>query len=120
MDNEVIAMALRMIGKNICLIADCICKEDETAQPATEEKPKKKTRKAAKAKDEPAETEPVSEEKPTITFEQVRAALANKSRDGYTLAVKNIVESFGAEKLSEIKPEHYAEILKQAEMIGYD
>lgn len=121
MDNEVIAMALRMIGKNICLIADCICKEEETTQPAPDEKPKKKTRKATKAKDEPAETEPVhEEEKPTITFEQVRAALANKSRDGYTLAVKNLVESFGAEKLSEIKPEHYAEILKQAEMIGYD
>ena len=37
-----------------------------------------------------------------------------------TLAVKNLVESFGVEKLSDIKPEHYAEILKQAEMIGYD
>ena len=125
MDNEVIAMALRMIGKNICLIADCICKEDEAAQPAAEEKPKKKTRKTAKAKaEEPAEVqeaEPVpEEEKPTISFEQVRAALANKSRDGYTLAVKNLVESFGVEKLSDIKPEHYAEILKQAEMIGYD
>jgi hypothetical protein len=121
MDNEIIAMALRMIGKNICLIADCICKEEETTQPTPEEKPKKKTRKAAKAKDEPAETEPVpEEEKPTITFEQVRAALAQKSRDGYTSAVKNLVERFGAEKLSEIKSEHYAEILKQAEMIGYD
>ena len=125
MDNEVIAMALRMIGKNICLIADCICKEDDTVQPAAEEKPKKKTRKTAKAKtEEPTETheaEPVpEEEKPMITFEQVRAALANKSRDGYTLAVKNLVESFGVEKLSEIKPEDYAEILKQAEMIGYD
>ena len=124
MDNEVIAMALRMIGKNICLIADCICKEDETTQPAAEEKPKKKKRKTAKAKDEPAEvheSEPAhEEEKPKISFEQVRAALDNKSRDGYTLAVKNLVESFGVEKLSDIKPEHYAEILKQAEMIGYD
>ena len=125
MDNEIIAMALRMIGKNICLIADCICKEDEAAQPAAEEKPKKKTRKTTKAKtEEPEEVQEAEhvheEEKPTITFEQVRAALANKSRDGYTLAVKNLVESFGAEKLSEIRPEHYAEILKQAEMIGYD
>ena len=123
MDNEIIAMALRMIGKNICLIADCICKEDENTQPTVEEKPKKKTRKTAKAKDEPVEVheaEPVPKEEPKITFEQVRAALANKSRDGYTLAVKNLVESFGVEKLSDIKPEHYAEILKQAEMIGYD
>ena len=124
MDNEVIAMALRMIGKNICLIADCICKEDDTVQPATEEKPKKKKRKTAKAKDEPAEeheSEPAhEEEKPKISFEQVRAVLAQKSKDGYTTTVKNLVESFGVEKLSDIKPEHYAEILKQAEMIGYD
>ena len=125
MDNEVIAMALRMIGKNICLIADCICKEDEAAQPATEEKPKKKTRKTTKAKtEEPTETheaEPVPEEKkPEITFQQVRAVLAQKSREGYTSAVKNIIEYFGAEKLSDIKPENYAEVLEQAEMIGID
>ena len=124
-NKDLIATALRMIGKNIILIADCIHKEEEP-EAVTEEKPKKKTRKTAKAKTEEAadvhEAEPVPEEaeKPKVTFEQVRAALANKSRDGYTLAVKNLVESFGVEKLSEIKPEHYAEILKQAEMIGYD
>ena len=93
MDNEIIATALRMIGKNIMLIADAICKEDESA--AVEEKPKKRTRKTAKAepklevvKDEATEeSEPVpEEEKPKITFEQVRAALANKSRDGYSLS----------------------------------
>lgn len=125
MDNEVIAMALRNIGNNICLIADCIHKEDE---PAVENKPKKKTRKAAKAKDEPTEVselyeaEPIPEEesKKPITFEQVRATLAKKSREGYTAAIKNIIESFGAEKLSDIRPEHYAEVLEQAEMIGFE
>ena len=127
MDNEVIAMALRMIGKNFLIIADCIYKEDEPA--AIEEKPKKRTRKTAKAepklevvKEEAAqESEPVPEEKkPEITFQQVRAVLAQKSREGYTSAVKNIIEYFGAEKLSYIKPENYAEVLEQAEMIGID
>ena len=125
MDNEIIAMALRMIGKNIMLIADAIYKEDEPA--AVEEKPKKRTRKTAKAEsktemEEPApEAEPVPEEKkPEITFQQVRAVLAQKSREGYTSAVKNIIEYFGAEKLSDIKPENYAEVLEQAEMIGID
>ena len=127
MDNEIIAMALRMIGKNIMLIADAIYKEDEPA--AVEEKPKKRTRKTAKAEpktetveEETApEAEPVpKEKKPEITFQQVRAVLAQKSREGYTSAVKNIIEYFGAEKLSDIKPENYAEVLEQAEMIGID
>ena len=123
-NKDLIATALRMIGKNIILIADCIHKEDEPA--TAEEKPKKKTRKTAKAKTEEAadvhETEPVPEEaeKPKVTFEQVRAALAKKSQMGYTSAVKNLVENYGVEKLSDIKPEKYAEILEQAEMIGID
>ena len=123
-NKDLIATALRMIGKNIILIADCIHKEDEPA--TAEEKPKKKTRKTAKAKTEEAadvrETEPVPEEaeKPKVTFEQVRAALAKKSQMGYTSAVKNLVENYGVERLSDIKPENYAEILEQAEMIGID
>ena len=126
MENKnLIATALRMIGKNIILIADCICKEEEP-EAVTEEKPKKKTRKTAKAKTEEAadvhEAEPVPEEteKPKVTFEQVRAALAKKSQMGYTSAVKNLVENYGVEKFSDIKPENYAEILEKAEMIGID
>ena len=132
MDNEVIAMALRMIGKNFLIIADCIYKEDEPA--AIEEKPKKRTRKTAKAKAEDAalnnETEPTEtheaepvpeEEKPKeITFVQVRAAAAQKSKDGYTDAVRNLIQSYGVEKLSQIKKEDYAEFLKEVEMIGYE
>ena len=122
MDNEVIAMALRMIGKNIMLIADSICIEEPSA---VEEKPKKRTKKTAKEepKTEKVEEEPASTEeqqKPEITFQQVRAVLAQKSREGFTSAVKNIIEYFGAEKLSDIKPENYAEVLEQAEMIGID
>ena len=83
-NKDLIATALSMIGKNIILIADCIHKEDEPA--TAEEKPKRKTRKTAKSKTEEAadvhETEPVPEEaeKPKVTFEQVRAALAKKSQ----------------------------------------
>ena len=123
-NKDLIATALRMIGKNIILIADCIHKEDEPA--TAEDKPKRKTRKTAKAKMEEAadvhEAEPVPEEaeKPKVTFEQVRAALAKKSQMGYTSAVKNLVENYGVERLSDIKPENYAEILEQAEMIGID
>ena len=132
MDNEVIAMALRMIGKNIMLIADAIYKEPEPVE--VDEKPKKKARKTSKAKAEDAalnnETEPTEtheaepvpeeEEQKEITFVQVRAAAAQKSKDGYTDAVKNLIGSYGVEKLSQIKKEDYAEFLKEVEMIGYE
>ena len=131
-NKDLIATALRMIGKNIILIADCIHKEDEPA--TAEEKPKKKTRKTAKAKTEEAashneveptekhEAEPVpeEEEQKEITFVQIRAAAAQKSKDGYTDAVKNLIGSYGFEKLSQIKKEDYAEFLKEVEMIGYE
>ncbi len=131
-NKDLIATALRMIGKNIILIADCIHKEDEPA--TAEEKPKKKTRKTAKAKTEEAashneveptekhEAEPVpeEEEQKEITFVQVRAAAAQKSKDGYTDAVRNLIQSYGVEKLSQIKKEDYAEFLKEVEMIGYE
>ena len=58
------------------------------------------------------------EEKPVITLEQVRGVLAGKSRDGYTAEVRAIITRHGANRLSEIKPEDYAAVLKEAEELG--
>ena len=58
------------------------------------------------------------EEKPVITLEQVRGVLAGKSRDGYTAEVRAIITRHGANRLSEIKPEDYAALLKEAEELG--
>ena len=58
------------------------------------------------------------EEKPVITLEQVRSVLAGKSRDGYTAEVRAIITRHGANRLSEIKPEDYAAVLKEAEELG--
>jgi hypothetical protein len=54
---------------------------------------------------------------PDITLEQVRAVLADKSRSGKTAKVRELLLSFGAEKLSEIDPARYAEMLKAAEAL---
>ena len=60
-----------------------------------------------------AETDkPVS---PEITLEQVRAILADKSRSGKTAKVRELLLSFGAERLSEIDQTRYAEVLEAAE-----
>ena len=56
--------------------------------------------------------------KPTITLEQVRAVLADKSRHGYTADVKALLRQHGADKLSDIAPAEYEALLAEAEALG--
>jgi hypothetical protein len=59
-----------------------------------------------------SETKPIEKK---ITLEQVRAVLAEKSRDGFTAEVRALLEKHGANKLSEIDPANYAALLENAE-----
>lgn len=86
--------------------------ENEMAKEAVKE-----TKKRTKTKptpepvnDEPEEQAP--EEKP-ITLEEVRAAMADKSRDGHREAVKAIIIKYGAGNLSSLDPKYYASALKE-------
>ncbi len=60
----------------------------------------------------------VSEEK--ITFTDVRTVLAQKAKLGKaaTIAVRDLIRKYGAEKLSDVKPEMYADLLREVEVIG--
>lgn len=58
------------------------------------------------------------EEKKSLSFEEVRAVLATKSREGHTAEVKAILTEFGVEKLSDIEPSQYEELLKRVGVIG--
>lgn len=55
--------------------------------------------------------------KKEYTFEEVRAILATKSREGHTDEVKEIITALGAEKLSDVKPEQYEELLRKVEVL---
>ena len=52
-----------------------------------------------------------------VTLEQVRSVLAEKSRDGFTEAIRNLLLKYGAQKLSEIDPEKYPLLLADAEAL---
>ena len=65
-----------------------------------------------------AQKEQLPKKKQTVSLEKVRGVLAEKSRDGFTAQIREIIQSFGAERLSEIDPEHYEEVLKKAEVLG--
>ena len=67
------------------------------------------------------ETSVQPESKPTskpLTLEDVRAVLAEKSRNGHTAKVRELLEKHGAAKLSEIDPKNYAALLAEAEVLG--
>ena len=65
-----------------------------------------------KAVEEKAVEEKAPEEKEP-TLEEVRAAMADKSRDGHREAVKAIITKYGANNLSSLDPKHYRAALKE-------
>lgn len=58
------------------------------------------------------------EEKKSVSLENVRAVLAEKSRRGFTEEVKEIISKHGADRLSGIDPSEYESLLSEAEVIG--
>lgn len=53
-----------------------------------------------------------------VTLEDVRSVLSRKSCRGYTDAVKALIQRFGADRLSDVSPDHYEALLREAEAIG--
>ena len=62
-------------------------------------------------------TEKPKEEKKSVTLEEVRSVLAEKSRAGKTAEVKELLTKFGVNKLSELDASKYDELLKETEGI---
>ena len=68
------------------------------------------------SKEEAPAAAPVKESK-AIGIEAVRAVLAEKSRDGKTSKIKALLLKYDAGKLSGVKPEDYAALLAEAEVL---
>ena len=68
----------------------------------------------------PSEVEPPTtqqNESPKVTLEEVRSALTALSAAGKTAQVRNLIEKYGATKLSEVDPVHYAGIMEDAKNV---
>ncbi|AND85592.1 rRNA biogenesis protein rrp5 [Clostridium tyrobutyricum] len=79
-----------------------------------ESEPADKNKKPTPVKEsEPKKTAKSANKK--IKLEDVRAVLAEKSQAGMTAGVREIIQKYGAAKLSKVDPKHYADILKDAE-----
>jgi len=70
--------------------------------------------------DEPAAAtvEPIAKPPVTVTLEQVRAVLAEKSHDGLTEQVRGLLQKYGAQKLSAIASDRYADLLRDAKELN--
>lgn len=58
-----------------------------------------------------------SEKKPALTLEEVRAVLAEKSRNGHTAEIRSLLQKYGATKLSAVDPNNYEALLNDAEVL---
>jgi geranylgeranyl pyrophosphate synthase len=81
---------------------------DVGATPETEPKATAQTK---------ADAKPAAGIKP-LALKDVRAVLAEMSRDGYTAQIRELLIKHGAEKLSEIDPAKYPALLADAEVLG--
>jgi hypothetical protein len=56
---------------------------------------------------------------PTLTLEEVRKVAADKSRQGFTEEVRELIQKYGADKLSTMDPAKYEAFLKDLEVMGH-
>jgi hypothetical protein len=59
------------------------------------------------------QTPPAAEAPKSPTLEDVRAVLADKSRDGHTDAIREIILRHGSNRLTEVDPANYTAILEE-------
>ena len=62
--------------------------------------------------------EPEKNPEPVLSLQEVRAVLAEKSRQGATSQIRALLQKYGASKLSEVQPEYYRDLIKDAEGLG--
>lgn len=105
-DNLMVVIGgVRNLADSLQAVADAMMPEEEKPK----QLPEKKTAKAIEVKEEPATK--------VVALEEVRAVLTDKSRKGHTAAVKELLIKYGANKLSDVDPKHYAALLADAEVL---
>ena len=81
-------------------------------QPSATEKAQKQD--AAKA--QPSATEKAQQESPA-TLEGIRALMAQKTQEGKSKEIKELLQKYGAAKLSAVKPEDYPALMQEAQVL---
>lgn len=72
---------------------------------------------ALESDEELPKEERVKQEETTYEIEDVRKILADKSRLGHTAKIRELLEKYGAKKLSEIEPSNYKDLVADVEKL---
>ena len=112
---DILAAAMRNIiactDAKLVAITEPLAVEEPSEAPAPVIVANKAPKPVKLVKSPPAqETAPPSE----ITIEEVRAKLSELSASGKTVEVKALLNKFGAFKLPDLEPHHFAEVLEKA------
>ena len=73
------------------------------------------TEKAQKA--EKPETVAEAQQESPATLEGIRALMAQKTQEGKSKEIKELLQKYGAAKLSAVKPEDYPALLQEAQVL---
>ena len=75
-----------------------------------------KTQKAQPSATEKAQKQDVAQEQPA-TLEGIRALMAQKTQEGKSKEIKELLQKYGAAKLSAVKPENYPALMQEAQVL---
>ena len=114
-------MNIKKIAEDLRILADDLEKMmavgKEEAEKPNEVKETVKAEKPEETK-EAEKVEKPKETKPVHNLEEVRAALAEKSKAGFTAEVRETIIRFGGNKLSDVPPSKYDALFEAAKGIG--
>lgn len=115
-----LAEDVRTLADDLEKIAEACKTPSEDGSQEEKASPQEKAQAEVIPSQEPDPAEKTEEKAPpekSVTLPEVRAVLAEKSREGHTKEVKALIKSLGADRLSEVDPSQYPALLKKAEVI---
>jgi hypothetical protein len=77
---------------------------------------KDKSVKAQPSATEKAQKQDAAQEQPA-TLEGIRALMAQKTQEGKSKEIKELLQKYGAAKLSAVKPEDYPALMQEAQVL---
>ena len=104
---------IRSLADSLQVLVDAVSSEGGAEGKVTAKKVLQKKKPAEELKPESKQ----KKEKP-LSLEDVRAVCAEKSREGFTAEVKEILTKHGADKLSEVDTTEYKALLAEVEALG--
>ena len=68
-------------------------------------------------KQDAAKAQPETQQEKPATLEGIRALMAQKTQEGKSKEIKELLQKYGAAKLSEVKPEDYPALMQEAQVL---